>query len=88
MIIIADPEKRFKVTPKQTIRRTEVLQDYAEEIAEAYRSFYLSSSLDISAPPKSWSAEDCIDFVKAIVARVLGHDLLADDDIFQQGVNR
>lgn len=89
MILIADPAKPFKFTPKQTLRRSEILRDYADEIAEAYRAFDSStSSLDSISPPSSWEGEVCVGFIRAAVTRILGHDLEDDDDFFQNGLNR
>lgn len=89
MIIIATPAKPFKVTPKQTLRRSDILKDYSDEIEQAYRSFELSSSsMDIITPPNSWDEAGSVDFIKATIFRILGHDLEDDDDFFQNGLNR
>lgn len=54
MILIANPAKPFKVTPKQTLKRADILKEYSHEISEAYRAFELSSSsMDIISPPSS-----------------------------------
>lgn len=89
MIVIADPAKPFKVTPKQSLRRSDILQDYSDEIAKAYQAFELPvSSKDIISPPNSWSEADSVAFVHAAVTHILGLDLQDDDDFFQKGVNR
>ena len=88
MIIIAKPEKPFKTTPKQTLRRSEILQDYASEIAEAYRSLEMSPPSDMITPPTSWSEADCVGFIQAVVTKILGRDLFDDDDFFQNGLDR
>lgn len=89
MIVLAKPSKPFKVTPKQTLQRSEVLKDYADEIAEAYRTFDSSpSSVDSISPPSSWKEGDCVRFISDAVTRILGHALEGNDDFFQNGLNR
>lgn len=89
MILIANPAKPFKVTPKQTLKRAEILKEYSHEISEAYRAFELSSSsMDIISPPSSWNESNCVGFVHSAVTRIIGHDLHDNDDFFQNGMNR
>lgn len=89
MILIANPAKPFKVTPKQTLKRADILKEYSHEISEAYRAFELSSSsMDIISPPSSWNESNCVGFVHSAVTRIIGHDLHDNDDFFQNGMNR
>lgn len=89
MILIVNPAKPFKVTPKQTLKRADILKEYSYEISEAYRAFELSSSsMDIISPPSSWNETDCIGFVHSAVSHIIGHDLYDNDDFFQNGMNR
>lgn len=87
MILVADPERPFKVTPKQTLRRSEIVTDYSEEISDAYRAFSLSGSGG-AAIPKSWTVENAVNFVLETVNRVLGRPITRDSDFFQAGVDR
>lgn len=89
MIVIANPAKPFKVTPKQSLKRPAILEDYSAEIDEAYRTFEQSvSSMDTISPPNSWNEADSTGFIHTAVARILGHNLEDDDDFFQNGFNR
>lgn len=89
MIVITNPTKPLKVTPKQTLRRSEILKDYADEIAEVYRTFQQAApSMDTTCTLKSLNEADCVSFIHAEVARILGHSLENDADFFQNGFNR
>ncbi|KAF5351577.1 hypothetical protein D9758_007202 [Tetrapyrgos nigripes] len=86
MILVANPNKPFEMTPKGTPRRNAVLKDYAEEIDEAYIAFDESSQVQFN-PPKSWNTEDCTSFVRTAFKSVMEQNvkLEDDDDIFQKG---
>ncbi|KAF5366031.1 hypothetical protein D9758_006730 [Tetrapyrgos nigripes] len=87
MIIVTHPDKPFERTPKGTPRRNAVLRSYAGEIEATYTAFDEASQVHFD-PPKSWSAEECISFVRVVLNSILKKDnveLEDDDDIFQKG---
>ena len=87
MVIIADPDRPLKVTPKQTLRRSEITKEYSKEIAAAYHSFQLSGPSNVSIPT-SWTKDNIIHFVLLTVGGVLGRPLDVDGDFFQYGLDR
>ncbi|KAJ6476525.1 hypothetical protein C8R47DRAFT_1323640 [Mycena vitilis] len=72
-IIIASVAKPFALTAKHSLRRSTILFDYAEEIAAVYTAFDAAtvSSLSVS-PPVSWTLDECLLFIREVIARVQG----------------
>ncbi|THH15543.1 hypothetical protein EW146_g4948 [Bondarzewia mesenterica] len=84
MILIAHPDKPFALTAKGNIRRGEVLLAYASEIEAAYWSFSNAPNLRLHMEPGCGpQAEQA--FVGEVVREVMGRDVIADKDLFQQG---
>ncbi|CCM00767.1 uncharacterized protein FIBRA_02808 [Fibroporia radiculosa] len=84
MIIIASPAKPFEYTPKSTIRRAAVIAKYDDEINVAYDRVEESSQSSIPAPIQ-WESENVLPFVRAIVNKVMKHDVMDEDDLFHHG---
>lgn len=64
-----------------------IINDYAQEIEELYAAAEESSE-DQLAPPLSWVYDDVKAFVRAVITRVLEHEVGDNDDIFQHGCDR
>ena len=90
MILATSPLKPFLYTMKRTIRRQLMLKDYASEIADAYLAVRESSNVDIPLPT-SWALEDCVEFVRGVVKKLIKvaeKEVGDDDDIFAVGADR
>ncbi|KAJ6482268.1 hypothetical protein C8R47DRAFT_981897 [Mycena vitilis] len=91
-IIVASAAKPFALTAKHSLRRSTILFDYAEEISAVYSAFNAAalSSLAVS-PPASWGFDECLGFIRAVIARVQAgaeSDLPRDDeDLFEHGLD-
>ncbi|TFY68318.1 hypothetical protein EVJ58_g1099, partial [Rhodofomes roseus] len=81
---ISNPSKPFTYTAKSTARRQAVIDDYAEEIDAAYDRVEESTQSSIP-PPSQWDRPTTLDFVRAVINKVLVHNVDDNDDIFQHG---
>ncbi|PCH43993.1 acetyl-CoA synthetase-like protein, partial [Wolfiporia cocos MD-104 SS10] len=72
MITVAKPSKLFMYTAKNTARRQAVINDYEEEINALYDIVEESTQSSIP-PPSHWDIVSAIEFVRAVVVKVLGH---------------
>jgi hypothetical protein len=78
MIIIADSARPFATTGKGSIRRDEVLKLYAEDIKSCYTALFGSNMRPASeSEHSSW--------VYRILETVIGHSIIGDLDLFEQG---
>ncbi|KAH9934352.1 uncharacterized protein B0H18DRAFT_556620 [Fomitopsis serialis] len=84
MIIVAKPSKPFTYTAKSTARRQAVIDDYADEINVVYNKVEESTQSSIP-PPSQWDILTTLDFVRAVINKVLVHRVEDDDDVFQHG---
>ncbi|KZT01334.1 acetyl-CoA synthetase-like protein [Laetiporus sulphureus 93-53] len=84
IIIVSKPSKPFTYTAKGTPRRHAVIKDYDEEIHELYKLIDQSTLSNIPAPPE-WDIVDITDFVRAVIAKVMTHDVGDHDDLFEHG---
>ncbi|KAH9841046.1 uncharacterized protein C8Q71DRAFT_890574 [Rhodofomes roseus] len=84
MIIVSNPSKPFTYTAKSTARRQAAIDDYAEEIDAAYDRVEESTQSSIP-PPSQWDRPTTLDFVRAVINKVLVHNVDDNDDIFQHG---
>lgn len=85
MILIANPAKRFALTPKGTPRRAQIFADYEPEINEIYNVLEEMSQIE---PPSGWSGESSLRFVSAVVTSVLKRTVGESEDIFDGGCDR
>ncbi|KAJ7039836.1 hypothetical protein C8F04DRAFT_280625 [Mycena alexandri] len=87
MIILSDPSKPFQVTPKGTLRRNAILEDYAQEIEQAYVAFgkiSLSSSAGV-ARGTLLEMKDALHIVRQHVHTNIGSNISDNEDIFDAG---
>ncbi|KAK0444273.1 uncharacterized protein EV420DRAFT_1277509 [Desarmillaria tabescens] len=82
MIIITDPAKPFQYSQKLTLRKFAVLQDYNDEINQAYRSTEVAQPLH---RPEMWDQEHFLKLARAAVEKYMPCSLKDDDDLFQAG---
>jgi hypothetical protein len=87
MIILAKPSKPFTFTGKGSIRKTAVVADYADEIESTYAAVEAATSANVEAP-KQWTKDSAVDFVRAVVLKVMESKVGDKDDIFQHGADR
>ncbi|KAF8889051.1 hypothetical protein BD779DRAFT_1469959 [Infundibulicybe gibba] len=85
MILVAKPSKPFAYTSKGAPKRPAILQDYNDEIENLYNMVNDSAQL---IPPKEWSAESSLAFVRAAVNGILNQVAGDNDDIFERGCDR
>ena len=86
MIIVTYPSRPLQLTAKRTIRRQFMLNEYADEIAFAYKAVEDVSERDVEVPT-SWSEEACTTYVRKIVKKILrGKEIGDKEDFFQIGV--
>ncbi|TCD63228.1 putative NRPS-like protein biosynthetic cluster [Steccherinum ochraceum] len=84
MILVASPSKPIEYTSKLTPRRGATINAYAEEIEAIYASVEKSTQADIS-PPAVWDEPSTLEFVRALVNKVLKNAATDTEDIFQRG---
>ncbi|KAK0437868.1 hypothetical protein EV421DRAFT_999334 [Armillaria borealis] len=82
MIIITDPAKPFQYSQKLTLRKFAVLQDYNDEINQAYRCTEVAQPLH---RPEMWEQEHFLKLARAAVEKYMPCSLRDDDDLFQAG---
>ena len=87
MVMVASPSKPFEYTAKNDPRRLAIIKQYDEEINALYETVEESAQSDL-APPASWSHEDTMSFLRAVVGRVLEHPLADGEDLFHSGCDR
>ena len=95
MILVASASKPFSYTPKKTVRRGAVLNDYTEEIDAIYRAVNDSSNTNVPIPLGSssdggWTLEESLKFVRDVVHSIMtSTESMGDkDDIFGFGCDR
>lgn len=81
MIIVASPSKPFSYTAKHTPRRHVIIADYEDEIEQTYAKVNESTQSDLS-PPAQWNFDNTLEFVRAVVHKVLEHEIADADDLF------
>ncbi|KZT61229.1 acetyl-CoA synthetase-like protein [Calocera cornea HHB12733] len=90
ILVIDQKKKPFARTPKQTVSRNLVLQQYAEEIDDLYAAAEQPTKATWADPPSSWNDIDLHDFVVRIVNGVMGGSSKRSPidearDLFEQG---
>ncbi|KAJ7659561.1 hypothetical protein DFH06DRAFT_1044174 [Mycena polygramma] len=84
MILVADPSKPIDLTAKGTPRRPAVLEGYADEIRNLYKTVEETFQKHIEAPV-NFDPSSSLDFVRKVVGEVMVETPGDDDDIFQYG---
>lgn len=87
MILVSKPSKPFTYTAKLTARRQAIINDYAEEIDQLYKSVDESTQSDF-VPPSAWDLSQSLNFTRTVVSAVLHFAPGDDDDLFQSGCDR
>ncbi|KAI0734153.1 hypothetical protein C8Q72DRAFT_770789 [Fomitopsis betulina] len=87
MILVAKPDKPFSYTAKRTVRRGVVTKDYEDEINALYDSVD-ESSQSVVPLPTSWDIASAAEFVRRVVAQVMGRTVPDEGDLFQNGCDR
>ena len=87
MIIVTDPAKPLTYTAKNTLRRQAIIAEYEPEIEALYAAVDETTQVDLT-PPSSWDLPSSMEFVRAVVTRVLKQLVKDADDIFQEGCDR
>ncbi|PYH43451.1 NRPS-like enzyme [Aspergillus saccharolyticus JOP 1030-1] len=81
-IRLASPSKPFKVTPKGTTQRRAVNHDYAEEIDAIYAAAAAAAAAGVPPLPETLDRAHLCEYVRTLVADILGRADLADDEDF------
>ncbi|KAF8074144.1 hypothetical protein FPV67DRAFT_1409809 [Lyophyllum atratum] len=81
MVLVAPPNKPFDLTAKGSVRRARTLSNFASEIEDAYNSSAITPHGDYDLGSHGGMAAT----TKMIVREVIGHNIVPDKDIFQQG---
>ncbi|TCD61559.1 putative NRPS-like protein biosynthetic cluster [Steccherinum ochraceum] len=84
MVLVASPSKPVEYTSKLTPRRGATLNAYAEEIEAIYTAVENSNQADIP-PPAAWDEASTLEYVRALISKVLKNPATDTDDIFQRG---
>ncbi|KAJ3522383.1 hypothetical protein NM688_g8882 [Phlebia brevispora] len=87
MIVVTSPSKPFTYTAKNTPRRHAIIKEYEQEIEKTYAKVDESAQSDLSAP-SSWTFPNTLDFVRAVVNKVLEREISDTDDLFISGGDR
>jgi hypothetical protein len=87
MILAESSAKPFTYTGKNTPRRQAIINEYESEIDAAYQAVLKSSQTDVPSPEK-WDEISVLNFVSAIVQRVMGKEVGNDDNLFEHGCDR
>jgi hypothetical protein len=87
MILVESSAKPFTYTAKNTPRRQAIINEYEPEIDAAYQAVRESSQTDVPSP-ESWDEISVLNFVRAIVQRVMGKLVGDDVNLFEHGCDR
>jgi hypothetical protein len=87
MILVASSAKPFTYTAKGTARRQAVINSYETEIEALYAAVDETTQSHVQ-PPATWSHNDTLEFVRAIVSKVVKQPVGDTDDLFQHGCDR
>ncbi|KAF9042789.1 acetyl-CoA synthetase-like protein [Hymenopellis radicata] len=88
MIMVTNSSKPFRLTPKRTVDRDTVLQEYEDDIDALYRAVDPTSPMDspTESPPRSGlEASDSIKLARMAVEKYISEPLSDDEDLFQAG---
>ncbi|KAF7358618.1 Acetyl-CoA synthetase-like protein [Mycena sanguinolenta] len=75
---------RFTYTAKMTARRQAIIIDYEQEIADLYDAVEETTRSGIS-PPAEWNPTSTLDFVRAVVHKIVANGFDDAADIFRHG---
>ncbi|OSX58824.1 hypothetical protein POSPLADRAFT_1151619 [Postia placenta MAD-698-R-SB12] len=84
MILVTRSTKPFSYTAKHSIRRSAIIQDYEDEIADLYDTVNASAQSSIQ-PPTDWALPATTEYVRTVVGKVMTHAVADSVDVFQHG---
>lgn len=89
MILFAAPTKPFIYTPLggTRVNRRDTLTEYSDEINVLYKTIARAAHMALK-PPRVWSPEKSLLYVRGIIVAVLGKRLNDDADLFDHGIDR
>jgi hypothetical protein len=87
MILVTSPSKPFAYTVKGSLRRQAVINSYEYEIKALYKIVDETRQSQIE-PPASWSENDTLGFIRAVISKVIKQPVGDTDDLFQHGCDR
>ncbi|KZT55779.1 acetyl-CoA synthetase-like protein [Calocera cornea HHB12733] len=89
-ILVSDPVKKpLARTPKGSIARNSILQQYEDEIEKLYATVHEYTQYEWAQPPSVWDEDGIYDFVARVINGVMkervGGPIDAQRDLFEQG---
>ncbi|TFK50446.1 acetyl-CoA synthetase-like protein [Heliocybe sulcata] len=88
MVLIARADKHFVLSDKGTVRKTETLALYEEEIKASYERTDTVREMSTAAPyPRTFSQEHIHDYLRGLVVRIRGEAVSDDQDLFDAGLD-
>ncbi|KAJ7670303.1 hypothetical protein B0H17DRAFT_202349 [Mycena rosella] len=91
MIILSNPSKPFHLTAKGTLRRNAILQDYAQEIKDAYDAFdqasFSSSAFGAGSRGGENVVNDALEIVRTHVHAHVNPSISDNEDLFEAGAD-
>lgn len=86
LVLIADHP--FQLTGKGTVRRRHTLSEFAEQIEHAYTEVERSTLPNLRGPAAgAWTINNTLDFVSAVVRKIVGQVVPVNEDIFDHGAD-
>ncbi|OBZ78304.1 L-aminoadipate-semialdehyde dehydrogenase large subunit [Grifola frondosa] len=85
LVLVADPQRRFALSDKGTVRRQETLAIYAEEIQNAYAK--LENGTIIGKLPEEGDEDGTLRYIRGVVKDVLGKKVEDHVDLFAIGMD-
>ncbi|KAF9238274.1 male sterility protein-domain-containing protein [Melanogaster broomeanus] len=86
MVIFASRTKPFTYSSRGMVHRQSTLAGYNDDIKALYKSIEQVAHVALK-PPKIWSPENSLNFVRGIVVTLWGKKIDDDADLFQYGAD-
>ncbi|QRV80473.1 acetyl-CoA synthetase-like protein [Ceratobasidium sp. AG-Ba] len=85
-VVFTHPDRPLPHTPKGTVPRSAAIKLYREDIEAMYASIEKGEEVD-TAGPSDWTEEHVTKWMSDYVGGLLGRELNAEGDLFQQGLD-
>ncbi|OCH87211.1 acetyl-CoA synthetase-like protein [Obba rivulosa] len=85
LVLVADPNKKFVLSDKATVRRQETLRLYELEIEQAYDRLEQGTSTHVL--PAADDDEGALAYIRRVVGELLGKDVQDDANLFDYGMD-
>ncbi|QRV95000.1 AMP binding enzyme [Ceratobasidium sp. AG-Ba] len=85
-IVFTHPDRPLPHTPKGTVPRSAAIKLYQVDIEAMYASIEKGEEVDTTGP-SDWTEENATKWLKDYVGGLLGRELDAEGDLFQQGLD-